>query len=190
MSLEGRKSVIERPWADARRAAGDSGMVAASSSPPTHIRTPDTSPNFPIRVGNWRIFASDLLTETDRRINLCRKKEKGKYSEIGMREIIRSVADLVRAAGWMVGAGRHLKLAQRAKLADTRSFIESTHRTYQEFASGATSIYARAERGGSMKHRLPIPPRRRISKGPSKFAENRRINVGRRGGLVGNIARQ
>ena len=155
VSLGVRKAVIERPWEGARRADEYSGMVdSTSSSSPADF--PHTStPVFPIIDGKWRMCAPDLLTETDRNIDLCRKQEKEKCSEIGTRGIIRDGPYKVRAVGWMVEAARKLQLSQPEKLTETRPFAESAQHLYPEIASAVIPIY---RNGGSPKYEA-LPPK-------------------------------
>ena len=102
------------------------------------LRAPHASQ---IRQENWRTCAPDLLAATDIYRNFCRTQENGKFSESGLRKIIRDGSELVRAAGGMVAAARQVRLEELTKLTETRAFIESTHRLYPDIASAAMSLY-------------------------------------------------
>ena len=162
-----RKNDLVRPNADRRRIRG-------WWAPPLR-RTRTNSPLLGRRLSQYetktlRIWAPDLLTDTDIYINICRKIEKGKYIGIDTDGIIRPGPEMVREEGWVVEAGRQAQLVHPATLPETRSFVESAHRLYPGIAAEVMSIYIN---GGDPKYgdfpvkALPddgYPHGRRISK--------------------------
>ena len=141
----GRQAVVERPWAGAGCASYDSWMVDGASSSSQNGSAPTNPSTSSFRNGKWRSCVSGLLTETDLYINLRREQGNVKYSEIGMREVMRSVADLLREAGGAAEAERQFLQPQLAKLTETMSFVERTHHIYHDIVSEAMSIYTNGD---------------------------------------------
>ena len=90
----------------------------------------------------------DLLTAAELYINIRRKQENRKYSEIGMRKIARPGFEFVSVSGGAVEAARLLQHAQPEKLTDARSFVVRNQGRYPEISAEAMSIYTNGDGTG------------------------------------------
>ena len=89
-TLDGRQSVVERPWGGADPEERNSGMADAASSPfpaGPPLRRP---PLPPLRDTPWRDCVTDLLPETDTYRNVRHQQTKDGYIDSCLQQIVRA----------------------------------------------------------------------------------------------------
>ena len=105
VSIDGRLAATGRQRAGIAHGTGRSGAAEATSPTLPEGRRAPTS-FLPMRDVQCRGCVAELLTETANYINLRRKETQEGYIDGCLHQIIRAVAESVRAAGGLVESPR------------------------------------------------------------------------------------